>query len=476
MNSACDGLVLLAIPIMFVIGLRRPDWLLLIWLALSPLQNDTIFFGVNFRVVSFDRLACITSIVSLMAGGRLMEAIPKRLSNFEKTALVFLAVFLIEALFTADMRDAFSLWTQATDLFGIPLYLYFLLRYLLLREGTYDDVFEGNLATTLAIVALYCACMGIFEQATKFDILDRSARGLRISEDGDSLRANGPFAAPGVLGLYLNLTTLFIICRWRMLHVLGVKLKRWKAWPFSILMAGGIYSVMFRNMWGGFIGGYVIQTVLNPRFRGKFAVGLVVLGLVGASAWGVISQTDLYQERITNVSNIHDRLNAWAYAFRALSEHPLMGIGYGGLKFYIRGAQERGDDLRWFEDTPATYHPHNTVIAMLGENGLLLTIPFLLMIFQIVQKAWQLLRFQTKKVDREFAFFACGALFALLAPHMTDRCFAWAKYNNLLFILFGLIAARHVQWLGGLQNRSEPNSTEGSSEQEHPQHTTAHVA
>ena len=464
MNSACDGLVLLAIPIMFVIGLRRPDWLLLIWLVLAPLQDNTRFFGVNFRVVSFDRLACITSIVSLMASGRLMELIPARLSNFDKTALVFLAVFLIEALFTTDMRDAFSLWTMATDLFGIPLYLYFLLRFLLLREDAYDDELEGRLATTLGIVALYCACMGIFELVTKFDILERSARGLRVSEEGDSLRANGPFPAPGVLGLYLNFATLFVIYRWRMLHVLGVKLKRWKTWPFSILMAGGIYSVMFRNMWGGFIGGYIIQTVLNPRFRGKFAVGLVVLGLVGASAWGVISQTDLYQERITNVINIHDRLNAWAYAFRALSEHPLMGIGYGGLKFYIRGAQERGDDLRWFEDTPATYHPHNTVIAMLGENGLLLTIPFLLMIYQIASKALNIFRFATNPLDREFAFFACGALFAMLAPHMTDRALAWPPSNNLLFLLFGLIAARHLKLVRNLEMLNDPHHEEVNSE------------
>jgi len=69
---------------------------------------------------------------------------------------------------------------------------------------------------------------------------------------------------------------------------------------------------------------------------------VVRLTLLGTATWTAIRQTELYETRISNVENIHDRLNAWLYAFRAFSEHPLVGIGYGQLKQYILGAQEQG--------------------------------------------------------------------------------------------------------------------------------------
>ena len=45
----------------------------------------------------------------------------------------------------------------------------------------------------------------------------------------------------------------------------------------------------------------------------------------------------------------------------------------------------------------------------------------------------------------EFGLFAVAGAFAMFAPHMTDRCLNWNKYNNLLFVLFALVAAHHAK-------------------------------
>ncbi len=454
-----DLVVILALPWMFAVGLKAPERLLLAWIVLMPLQHDTIFFGHDFRVVTFDRLACFASLAGLAASGRLGELIPRKFTPFEKWILAFIAIFMLEAVICFSPRDAFSTWTNTFDLFGVPLYLYLLTKCLLLRDGRYDENLERRIAYMLAIVGLYCAAMGFFEQMTKIDLIPRSERGLRVSEEdgeGGVARANGPFAAPGVLGQFLSFTLLFVIYRWRVHAIAGAAIKKLITIPTTLMMAAGLYSVMFRNIWGGFLGGWLIRSFLNPKTRKKVIWGGVAAAIIGACAFQALSNTKLYQERLSNTSNIHDRMNAWAYAFRAFSEHPLVGIGYGQLKYYIRGAQDAGDDMRYFfPDVAATYHPHNTVIGMLGENGLLLTLTFLGMIWTFVRLVKDCVKYAYTEQEIEFGCFTVGAAFIMFAPHMTDRCLQWAKYNNLLFVFFAIVAANHVKLMQRLPVESE---------------------
>jgi hypothetical protein len=126
----------------------------------------------------------------------------------------------------------------------------------------------------------------------------------------------------------------------------------------------------------------------------------------------------------------------------------LNGIGYCQLPHYIWRAQEAGDEMRFVDDIPATYHPHNTIIGLLGENGLLLTVPFLVLAGCFFKYLRGCIRFARSAADNEFGYFAGGAAFALLAPHMTDRCLCWNKYNLLLFLFFALVAVHHQVVMG----------------------------
>jgi len=438
--------LLLAVPILFLVGIRRPDRLLLLWLLLTPLAYDTIFFGHNLRVVSFDRLVLLASVSSLLVNGQLGYLFPKRLSKLEKATVAFIVIFMLEALVSFPVRDAFSIWTDAVDRFIIPFYLYLLTKYLLLRKGTYDEKLESRIAVTIGIVGFYCAVMAVFEGITHIDLLPRVPDGLRLGEDGDRPRANGPFGVAGILGEYMSLILLFSLYRWRALRAAGLRtwsIGRAFTVPYTLLLLAGLFSTMFRNLWLGFLGGYSIRYLVTRKGRGLFLLGFVFVAMVAATFWDKFTQTGIYQERISNVENLHDRLNAWLYAFRAFSEHPLVGIGYGQLQRYISRAQERGDDLRIFEEVPATIHPHNTLIAMIGENGLLLAIPFLLMLVYLLGHVRACVRLARSEQDIAFGLFAVGGAFAMLAPHMTDRCLQWNKYNILLFFFIALVVAHH---------------------------------
>ena len=194
-----------------------------------------------------------------------------------------------------------------------------------------------------------------------------------------------------------------------------------------------------------------------------FVLGAMFVMFVTVLSYGAFRESDFYKNRITNTENIYDRLGAWLYSFRAFSEHPLIGIGYGRIKHYIWSAQAAGDDLRFDPDVPATFHPHNTVVGLLAENGVLLTIPFLMLIWCFCRQVWVCLRLARSAADREFGLFAVSGAFAMLAPHMTDRCLIWNKYNNLLFLFFALVAAHHAKLVGLIGPAAAPETVEDAT-------------
>jgi O-antigen ligase len=440
-----DLLLLISLPVIYGIGLRRPDRLFLLWLALSPLSKDTLVpFGLDLRFVSFDRLALLASVAVLTSRGELQDLFHIPFSRLEKSLFWFLLVFLLEAALLFPPRDALSMWTRALDCFAVPLFLYLFAKHLLTRHDVSGSEFETRLFKTLLFIALYCAVMGVFEALTNIDLFPSRRREWETMLGRP--RVNGPFGPPEVLGEYLSLALLLAFYRWNTGAWLGSSsrfLKRISVLSYSALLLLGLFFTMFRNVWGGFLGGYLSRYALSPKGRGKFLMAFSVVALLFFVYWEAFETSDLYSERLSNVNNIYDRLGAWRYSLRAFSEHPLMGIGYGQIKRYIYAAQERGDDLRVM-NVPATFHPHNTLIAMLAENGILLAIPLLLILWYFLAHVRACVRLAISKEDKEFGLFAVGGAIAMIAPHMSDRCLTWDKYNILLLLFFAIIGVRHA--------------------------------
>ena len=447
-----DSLLLLSFPVLFSICRKDPDRFILVWLFLSAFSYDMlIVFGLNLRVVSFDRLAFLASALAMIANGHFSKLFPNRFSRLEKAYLLFAFMFLLEAVMKFSPRDAFSLWTNALDTYLLPFYFYLFTRYLLTRDGRYNDELEQRMVMTLAIVGFLCAAMSIFEGVTGIDLLPGPGEdGLR--QEGGARRANGPFWCPGVTGQYLSWILLLVMYRWRVRRVANSTSRpvpKVITVPYTLLLVAGMYFVMFRNIWGGFLGGCSIRYLFSRKGRLAFLV-VVVLVFAGLMAsWQQFTKTKLYQERISNVENVYDRLGAWLYAFRAFSENPLTGIGTLRMKQYIRGAQAAGDDLRVM-DVPATYHPHNTIIALLAENGLLAAVPFCLVIWYFIRLVRACVRLGQTPADVEFGLYAISAVFAIYAPALTDRNLEYNKLNNLLWVIFALVTAHHAKLVGAV--------------------------
>lgn len=114
------------------------------------------------------------------------------------------------------------------------------------------------------------------------------------------------------------------------------------------------------------------------------------------------------------------------------------------MRFYIRNAREKGIDLRVM-DYPAAIHPHNTVISMLAENGLLGVVPACLVFWFFLGEIRACYHLARSPADVEFSLYAISAAFAILAPGLTDRSFEWAKSNNLMYVIFAFVTAHHAK-------------------------------
>jgi hypothetical protein len=441
-------LLIFSIPFIFRQAVQRPHRAVLLWLLLTPLSQDMlVVFGVNLRFVSFDRLAVLATTLALLTNGQFRQLFAGRFSKLEKAYLAFIGAYLFEAVVQFPLRDAFSVWSNAFDTYVIPFFWYLLVKYLLTRNDQYDLSFETHIVKTLAIVGLYCAVMAVFEGVTYIDLFPAPlAKGADV-EGGETWRVNGPFWIPETLGQYLSWILLLMFYWWRSQASTGHRvgaLQKCRRFGYSLALIAGMYFTMFRNVWGGFIGACSLRYLFSSRSRWTFVVVVALLsGGVGLS-WGRITQTRLYQERLSNVENVYDRLGAWLYAFRAFSEHPVIGIGTGQIRHYIRDAQDRGDDLRVM-DVLATYHPHNTFIAQLAELGLLGMVPFCLVIWFFLLEVIACVRLGVAPADAEFGLYAVSVAFAILGPALSDRCFEWAKLNGLMWVIFALVTSHRIK-------------------------------
>lgn len=170
--------------------------------------------------------------------------------------------------------------------------------------------------------------------------------------------------------------------------------ERWVAVGAITLCFGMVMSVFIAASRGGFLGCLALFVLILVNFRPhrkKMGAMLLVIAatvLLFANAdqkqrlFGVVDTTN----EETRDASAQGRIDYWKLSWQVFLQHKLTGVGIGNFPYYSGPALEKKDDGQ------SGHVAHSIWFETLAEGGLLVFVPFLLLLIGFFRKSGRLLR------------------------------------------------------------------------------------
>lgn len=413
--------------------------------------------------LTFDRIALCVIILGLLLKYGLRDLIGPKPNKLEKWMIIFLLILTVELLVQFRPKDALVRFLSIFDFFVVPLLAYYITKFLVLRSEKFSQHFIRHFLSVLALAATYMALMAIYEGITLNDLLPGPvneytiAHGGGLRQTGGFPRANGPFENPETLGVVLSISFFLVLYKRHIdaKTIRGFTLRKLAFFFISIIILLGLYFNLFRSIWLGLLLGLSVRFFLIRQVRLKMASIALLAILIMALNWSTFTSKDMYQQRLGQSDTFYSRVGAYLYALRAFTESPLIGIGFNRLPKYIEHSMERGDIIFVNDVRPANY-AHNTFLSILAENGIIALVPYLLVLWHMLNYTLSYYCRTTEPSEKDWAVTGLSVFIAYVFPLFFDRIGYYGKVNNLFFVVIAIIIARSQLVL----NQNKPNPSE----------------
>jgi O-antigen ligase len=341
----------------------RPEIVLGAWFALSPWATYLLRFPVEKSVVTFDRVAVLAAVAGFAARGLRRGALPG-LGVFELCWLCYGVVALGSALAVSSNKP-FAL-RVAVEAILMPLALFYSLRAGFDPASDGRPLFVGALALGLSL-----PWVGLYEFASRRDVMAYEGSGLFRA---GVVRANGPFASDNSYAIVAAIVAVFLLWLPRLFRLRLDRSAR-VAWLAAQVAAGIAACIpLFRAVVVAIVGALALPYALKGRFRTLARAAAVVVLLLAAAAplWLGLSESLVFQNRVTDPSSAFSRLATYRAAFDIIEDHPLLGVGLAEYRAYF--ARKFG--TAWYIDVEevsgvgAEDSPHNNVLGTWAELGI----------------------------------------------------------------------------------------------------------
>ncbi|HAZ28671.1 MAG TPA: hypothetical protein DCY48_02750 [Candidatus Magasanikbacteria bacterium] len=345
----------------------------------------------------------------------------------KNTLAIGIALFLLAAtvsLLTAvNMRSAAGVWKA----FFIEPFLIFLIIIFTAGKKTAEEknLFVARLIGALLFVGLATSLFAIYQHFTGFLVP------YAFWENRHTYRVTGWYGFPNAVGLFLAplipLAMFQIHNYWR-----TVKDRS----PFLFFMAllfipAAILAIFFAQSTGGLIGavggiGFLLLVYKKTRWPAA-AIGIVgIMALFLLPAANPLKQELLFQDRSGQI-----RIAIYAETLALLKERPVFGAGLASYSERIAPYHRtvNGEGIEIF------HHPHNILLTMWVNIGILGLIGFLMIIFWFFRTAI----FPQQKYSL-YTPFLLSSMTALLITGLVDSPYM----KNDLALFFWLLLAGMV--------------------------------
>lgn len=223
----------------------------------------------------------------------------------------------------------------------------------------------------------------------------------------------------------------------------------WKVfcWGCSIFSIVVLFLTQTRGAWIAFFGTVIVLVLLEVRYRKVCLVGLIVLLMACMTAFHEYPEyyTRAGQTLDPQFQSNTERVLMWKAAVQIFTDHPIVGIGQDefGLVYnrdYISPqAKERPVDPN--NPRSGHGHPHNNLLKVLSERGLVGIAGFLLVHGFVLLQLYRAFRRAKNPNAYMFAFAAILVFVGVQMEGLTDTNLQISQIARTYWFLLGLCFA-----------------------------------
>ena len=430
---------MLVVLALVVAGLYARPALIVAWLLGMPsafVLIDKVIKDSGVPIVTADR-----GLMAFLVGGLVLHLLLRRakmapLAALEKWMLTMLGVIVVSYLSTVPRKSGHDLY-QGIVLF-IEGYVTPYAGYLLARSRSWSERDIRRLLCGLAVLAVYLAAVGAAQYF--FSVLYFSPTWLGVGLTTD--RAASGFGSPVEFGHVMVCLTLLCLLLHTATQDAGARTLVLLA---AVAAVAGVALSLTRACWlAGLLAlGYLFWN--DARVRRVLVGGALVAGVGLAVALPFFMRTQVFEQRLTELTPLYNRLALWTTAGNMIVHNPIVGVGFGYRTF---NDQKREYLVSFGPSALGKYAlkpgvPHNEFLHVFAMMGLLGFIPFVMVYVSAVRltRRWARAGPPARSLRSRLAVCVQAMLVVFLVGGLVSEMWTFRYLLTLIFFMLGILAS-----------------------------------
>ncbi|MGO9112278.1 MAG: O-antigen ligase family protein [Thermoguttaceae bacterium] len=374
---------------------------------------------------------------------------PKPLQRADKAALALVAYLTVRTLLTDPHGTGLTPMVNLVLWYVMPLGIYWVV-----RQSRIDCRQDMIILSCLALFGIYLAVTVIAERFEAYALVYPSYIVTSMTDKTAEFvgRGRGPLLHPIVTGIQLAVCFSAVLMLWPRLRRLG----RCGAALALAAFALAFYSTMTRSVWiGAGLGlAVIVGLAMLSKWRAPVLGAAVLLaGACAAANWDqfVAFKRDKNLTAKETADSVSLRPVMARVAWLMVLDRPLWGCGFGQyLPEHLNYLADRSTELVLEKSRP--YSPHNLLLGIVTETGLVGLGLFLALLTLWAYDAWLLWRaVESPLWVRQQGLFFLAVLSAYLVNGMFHHIALIPMPNLLLFFAAGMNASVRASVTGPLE-------------------------
>lgn len=211
--------------------------------------------------------------------------------------------------------------------------------------------------------------------------------------------------------------------------------KKMRALFVGVALTAALLTILTftRGVWiGSFLSIAVVLLVWNFKTAIKFVLS-ICLGCAILVATNQSIQNRVFAKTVHESNSNNERLYLWKANWRIVEDHPVLGVGFGQNRSYLR----KYYDEMGFPSDLIISHAHNQYLQLWAGTGTLGLLCFVFFLFAIFRMGWAGFKNSTGK-DRGLMLGLVSGLLCFSIGALTEANFNISKNRFLFLMLAGL--------------------------------------